>query len=126
MKKKIKIQKLRAVTLMEVVVAMALLGLVVTLTVSVTSPLIGENKSILHVKGLTFLDKVISETKAQKNYLDRTETWEDFEVKMVFTDYQNEQNLVVGDFSLNHKNNSDVLFQQKIILENPQLAKTEK
>ena len=121
-----KAHRIKAVTLMEVVVAMALLGLVVTLTVSVTSPLIGENKSVMHVKGLTFLDRVISETKAQKNYLDRTETWDDFEVKMVFTDYQEQQNLVVGDFILNHKNSSDVLFQQKILLENPQMVKAEK
>jgi hypothetical protein len=95
--------KLKSTTLAEVMVAMALLGLLITLTFSVLTPILQPDVSMEKLKALEIIDTAIQQNYFYNLSFDKTITQNGIVVSIENQEYYAQNNYLKVDFIAEHQ-----------------------
>lgn len=112
----IKVNRISGSTLTEVVLAMALLGIVTAAALSIFSNLNHSTSSVKVFQVSSFLDSEINKTFQNQLTKDQSFTFENFEIEIQFTEHLSNKNLKLGIFSAYVPDEKIPIVEKKILI----------
>ena len=108
--------KLKGSTLLEIVIAMALLGIVSSVVLIIFENVYRASPSIKKHQVSMFLDGEINKTYQSQNTKNRIAEFKNISVNIEFSDHVSNKNLKVGFFSAFINENEEVIIEKRILI----------
>ena len=100
----------------EVVTAMALLGIIISIAMLVFGNILHQSTSIMEKRISMILDAEINRVMESRDYSESSIDYDTFRIEVEATNHVSRKNLKVIYFSAFHKNREDAIFEKKILL----------
>ena len=100
----------------QVVTAMALLGIIISIAMLVFGNILHQSTSLEDKRVSMFLDAQVNRVIESRDYSETTFDFDDFRIELEVSDHISNQNLKVIYFSAFHKNKEEAVLEKRILL----------
>ena len=108
--------KIKASSMPQVVTAMALLGIIISIAMLVFGNILHQSTSLEDKRISMLLDGQINKVIESRDYSENTIDYDDFRIEVEASDHVSNQNLKVIYFSAFYNNKQEAIMEKKILL----------